>query len=107
MLLLFFCTENTYRPEVTVTGRLLVPDTDSIQLTPDLIQVTDHDTPAHRLTLRLLTLPVNGQLLLTRGGRETVLGHRDTFTVRDMIQGRVRFVHADGAYGEGVFRLMR
>ena len=99
----FFChsSENEYPPEVTITGPLLVPDMDTAPLSPSLIHVSDLDTPDHWLTLHLVTLPANGQLLLTSRGREVVLGHGDSFTVQDMAQGRLRFVHTDGAHREG------
>lgn len=94
-------SENVYPPEVKITGPLLVPDRDTAPLSPAVIQVTDHDTPGRRLTLHLLTLPANGQVLLTSGGREVVLGYGDSFTVQEMAEGKLRFVHTDGAVRKG------
>ena len=84
-----------------ITGPLLVPDRDMALLSPAVVQVTDHDTPGRRLSLHLVTLPANGQLLLTSSGREVVLGHGDSFSAQDMAEGRLRFVHTDDTIRKG------
>lgn len=90
------CYENKYPPEAKVTGQLLVRDIDAATVPSHLIQVSDIDTPADRLTVHLEKLPVNGQLMRIRGGREVILGHDDTFTVMDLMEGKVRFIHRGG-----------
>ncbi|XP_076458587.1 LOW QUALITY PROTEIN: extracellular matrix organizing protein FRAS1-like [Babylonia areolata] len=87
------CLENVHAPKVTITGALVVPDQDTAQLTSQLVHVTDADTPASRLSLHVVTVPDNGPLLVSRGGREVALAQGDTFSLQEMQEGRVRFVH--------------
>ncbi|KAK7498552.1 hypothetical protein BaRGS_00010212, partial [Batillaria attramentaria] len=94
------CQQNVYPPEATVTGQLLVPERDASTVSPHLLQVSDDDTPADRLTVHLDKLPSNGHLLRVSRGREVTLGHDDTFTVMELKEGRIRFVHRGGSEGK-------
>ncbi|XP_034492833.2 FRAS1-related extracellular matrix protein 1 isoform X2 [Marmota flaviventris] len=61
-------------------------------LSPDLLQLTDPDTPAENLTFLLIQLPQHGQLYL----RGTVL-LRHNFTQWDVDSGNVAYQHSGGS----------
>uniref|UniRef100_A0A8C9Q3I3 FRAS1-related extracellular matrix protein 1 n=1 Tax=Spermophilus dauricus TaxID=99837 RepID=A0A8C9Q3I3_SPEDA len=62
------------------------------QLSPDLLQLTDPDTPAENLTFLLVQLPQHGRLYL----RGTVL-LRHNFTQWDVDSGNVAYQHSGGS----------
>lgn len=70
-------------------------------LSPDLLQLTDPDTPAENLTFLLVQLPQYGQLYL----RGTVL-LQHSFTQRDVDSRNVAYQHSGGSSQTDHFTFM-
>ncbi|XP_030619620.1 FRAS1-related extracellular matrix protein 1 isoform X2 [Delphinapterus leucas] len=84
-------TVDTALPVVTRNKGLRLAEGATGLLTPDLLQLTDPDTPAENLTFLLAQLPRHGQLYL----RGTVpLPH--SFTQLDVDSGHVTYRHSGG-----------
>uniref|UniRef100_A0A8C0WGN4 FRAS1-related extracellular matrix protein 1 n=1 Tax=Castor canadensis TaxID=51338 RepID=A0A8C0WGN4_CASCN len=78
-------------PVVTRNKGLRLTEGTMSLLSPDLLQVTDPDTPAENITFLLGQLPQHGQLYL----RGTVL-LKHSFTQQDVDSGKVAYHHSGG-----------
>uniref|UniRef100_A0A8B9RD46 Fraser extracellular matrix complex subunit 1 n=1 Tax=Astyanax mexicanus TaxID=7994 RepID=A0A8B9RD46_ASTMX len=85
---------NTHAPSLHVNGSVFVPLGGVTPLDPAVLSVKDSDSQSESLLLQLLQLPNNGHLTaISEEGGERVLNKDDTFTLSQLRNRAVRFVH--------------
>ncbi|XP_076856944.1 extracellular matrix organizing protein FRAS1 isoform X2 [Brachyhypopomus gauderio] len=100
------CRANTHAPSLHVHGPLLVPIGGVSQLDPALLLVKDLDGQSDgSLLLQVLQPPSVGVLVVSESGGERALGSDDTFTLRQLKGGAVRYVHSTHQAKAGQFTL--
>uniref|UniRef100_A0A8B9KBI5 Fraser extracellular matrix complex subunit 1 n=1 Tax=Astyanax mexicanus TaxID=7994 RepID=A0A8B9KBI5_ASTMX len=88
------CQANTHAPSLHVNGSVFVPLGGVTPLDPAVLSVKDSDSQSESLLLQLLQLPNNGHLTaISEEGGERVLNKDDTFTLSQLRNRAVRFVH--------------
>lgn len=90
-----------YAPIVVVRGQLDVPEKQSVVLPAWLIQVEniENDTLVDRFTVQLEKLPTSGEIMKVSESQDTLLGEGDMFTLKNLAEGRIWFVH-HGSLGQ-------
>ncbi|KAM9446229.1 extracellular matrix organizing protein FRAS1 [Clarias gariepinus] len=99
------CQANIHAPSLHINGSFLVAIGGVTPLDPALLSVKDSDTQSENLRLQLLQPPGNGQLTVLENGRERALHKDDTFTVSQVKNRAVRFVHTTAQAKAGQFTL--
>ena len=88
---------NQAAPVLHMSLPVLVKPGSIALLSPDHIQVSDQDTSLEKLSVILQVPPTNGHLTVVRGGQDEVLKVNASFSVIDLMSGRVRFIHLRNA----------
>lgn len=90
-----------YAPIVVVRGQLDVTEKQSVVLPAWLIQVEniENDTLVDRFTVQLEKLPTSGEIMKVSESQDTLLGEGDMFTLKNLAEGRIWFVH-HGSLGQ-------
>ena len=78
-----------------------VKDGDLVTLDPSLFYTADPDLPADDLVIIVEQLPDNGDIIITREGKDVKMNKGGNFTVLDVEKGIVRFRHYEGNNQKG------
>jgi len=87
---------------VNNTGVVFGPDasgtppsnTETVTITPDMLKVTDSDSPDTQLTYTLTSIPAGGYLTFGATGKAMPVGY--SFTQADLAAGNIKFVSLTG-----------
>ncbi|XP_046698206.1 extracellular matrix protein FRAS1 [Silurus meridionalis] len=99
------CHANTHAPSLHINGSFLVAVGGVTPLEPALLSVTDSDSQSESLLLQLVQPPSNGQLTVLEHRQERALYKDDTFTLTQVKNRVVRFVHTEAQTKAGQFTL--
>ncbi|XP_022361766.1 extracellular matrix protein FRAS1 [Enhydra lutris kenyoni] len=99
------CAGKTSTPTLHVNGSLTLPIGSMKPLGLPLLNVRDRDGRLEDLQFRVVSTPTNGQLVLSRNGKEAQLDKAGHFSWKDVNEKRVRFVHSKEKPRKGYFSL--
>ncbi|XP_041364239.1 extracellular matrix organizing protein FRAS1-like [Gigantopelta aegis] len=88
------CQANVSPPVLRVSGLVYVKEGSIVPIPADIFYLRDADTASDKLRLVVLGPPNSGHLVKALHGHDQVLGQEDHFTVQDLQEGKVRFVHS-------------
>ncbi|TSN86075.1 Extracellular matrix protein FRAS1 [Bagarius yarrelli] len=88
------CQANTHAPSLHINGSFLVSIGEVTPLNRSLLSIKDSDSQSENLLLQLIQPPSNGQLTVLENGRERTLHKDDTFSLTQVQNRAVRFVHS-------------
>ncbi|KAL4617481.1 extracellular matrix protein FRAS1-like [Arapaima gigas] len=86
-------TVNVQTSTLCVKGSMLVPVGGSGPLDQSLVALEDLDSDKEELVLLVLQLPSNGKLVRLTDGKEEILNSGDVFTLLDLKNKAVHFMH--------------
>ena len=98
----FNIPENVSPPNLQVSGVVYVTEGSVVTIPTDMFHLSDPDTPSDQLRLRVLRPPDSGHLVKALHGRDQVIGQEDYFTLDDLRDGKVRFVHSHRTRSNGL-----
>lgn len=81
-------------PTLHVNGSLILPIGSMKPLDLPLLNVGARGGRLEDVQFRVVSAPTNGQLLLSRNGKEVQLGKAGHFSWKDVNENQVRFVHS-------------
>lgn len=81
-------------PGLHVNGSLIVAIGSMKPLDFSLLNVQDQDGMIEDLVFHVVSTPTNGQLVLSRNGKEVQLDKAGHFSWKDVNEKKVRFVHS-------------
>ncbi|XP_023559071.1 extracellular matrix protein FRAS1 [Octodon degus] len=99
------CTGKTHTPSLHVNGSLTLAIGAMKPLDFSLLNVQPHDGTVEDLLFHVVSTPTNGQLVLSRNGKEAQLDKAGHFSWKDVNQRKVRFVHSKEKLRKGYFSL--
>uniref|UniRef100_A0A8C0P6N5 Fraser extracellular matrix complex subunit 1 n=1 Tax=Canis lupus familiaris TaxID=9615 RepID=A0A8C0P6N5_CANLF len=99
------CTGKIYTPSLHVNGSLTLAIGSMKPLDFPLLNVQDQDGRMEDLQFHVVSTPTNGQLVLSRNGREVQLDKAGHFSWKDVNEKKVRFVHSKEKPRKGYFSL--
>uniref|UniRef100_A0A2K6FZ88 Extracellular matrix organizing protein FRAS1 n=1 Tax=Propithecus coquereli TaxID=379532 RepID=A0A2K6FZ88_PROCO len=99
------CAGETHTPSLHVNGSLTLPIGSVKPLDFSLLNVQDQGGRVEDLLFHVVSAPTNGQLVLSRNGREVQLDKAGRFSWKDVKEKKVRFVHSKEKLRKGYFFL--
>ncbi|XP_060043899.1 extracellular matrix organizing protein FRAS1 isoform X2 [Erinaceus europaeus] len=99
------CTGRTHTPGLHVNGSLTLAIGSMKPLDFSLLNVQDQDGRVEELVFHVVSSPTNGQLVLSRNGKEVQLDKARHFLWKDVNEQKVRFVHSREKPRKGYFSL--
>ncbi|XP_032739045.1 extracellular matrix protein FRAS1 [Lontra canadensis] len=99
------CAGKMSTPTLHVNGSLTLPIGSMKPLGLPLLNVRDRDGRLEDLQFRVVSTPTNGQLVLSRNGKEVQLDKAGHFSWKDVDEKKVRFVHSKEKPRKGYFSL--
>ena len=82
--------ENLSAPALSASNKIIVSDTPTI-ITTAMISVHDADTSDDQIHIHVIRAPRNGDIMKVAGDNEDVMSARDSFTMQDIVDGRIVF----------------
>lgn len=83
-----------HTPGLHVNGSLTLAIGSMMPLDFSLLNVQDQDGRVEDLLFHVVSTPTNGQLMLSRNGKEVQLDKAGHFSWKDVNEKKVRFVHS-------------
>ncbi|GAB1289869.1 Extracellular matrix organizing protein FRAS1 [Apodemus speciosus] len=99
------CTGKMYTPSLHVNGSLTLGIGSMKPLDFSLLNIQHQDGRVEDLLFHVVSTPTNGQLLLSRNGKEVQLEKAGHFSWKDVNEKKVRFVHSKEKLRKGYFSL--
>uniref|UniRef100_F1M3H3 Fraser extracellular matrix complex subunit 1 n=1 Tax=Rattus norvegicus TaxID=10116 RepID=F1M3H3_RAT len=99
------CTDKVYTPSLHVNGSLTLGIGSMKPLDFSLLNIQHQDGRVEDLLFHIVSTPTNGQLLLSRNGKEVQLEKAGHFSWKDVNGKKVRFVHSKEKLRKGYFSL--
>ncbi|XP_030875381.1 extracellular matrix protein FRAS1, partial [Leptonychotes weddellii] len=99
------CTGKIYTPSLHVNGSLTLAIGSMKPLDFPLLNVQDQDGRVEDLQFHVVSTPTNGQLMLSRNGKEVQLDKAGHFSWKDVNEKKVHFVHSKEKPRKGYFSL--
>ncbi|KAI4572268.1 hypothetical protein MJT46_005336 [Ovis ammon polii x Ovis aries] len=99
------CTGKIHTPSLHVNGSLTLAIGSMKPLDFFLLNVQDQGGRVEDLLFHVVSTPTNGQLVLSRNGKEAQLDKAGHFSWKDVKEKRVRFVHSREKPRKGYFSL--
>ncbi|ELK16427.1 Extracellular matrix protein FRAS1 [Pteropus alecto] len=99
------CTGRRHTPGLHVNGSLTLAIGTMKPLDFSLLNVQDQDGRVEDLLFHVVSTPTNGQLVLSRNGKEVQLDKAGHFSWKDVNEKKVRFVHSKEKPRKGYFSL--
>ncbi|XP_058403319.1 extracellular matrix organizing protein FRAS1 isoform X7 [Diceros bicornis minor] len=99
------CTGKIHTPSLHVNGSLTLAIGSMKPLDFSLLNVQDQDGRIEDLLFHVVSTPTNGQLVLSRNGKEVQLDKAGHFSWKDVNEKKVRFVHSKEKPRKGYFSL--
>ncbi|XP_070250414.1 extracellular matrix organizing protein FRAS1 [Myotis yumanensis] len=99
------CAGRTHTPGLHVNGSLTLAIGLMKPLDFSLLNVQDQDGRVEDLLFHVVSTPTNGQLVLSRNGKEVQLDKAGHFSWKDVNEKKVRFVHSKEKPRKGYFSL--
>lgn len=99
------CADKMYTPSLHVNGSLTLGIGSMKPLDFSLLNVQHQDGRVEDLLFHVVSTPTNGQLLLSRNGKEVQLEKASHFSWEDVNAKEVRFVHSREKPRKGYFSL--
>ncbi|XP_054995058.1 extracellular matrix organizing protein FRAS1 [Sorex araneus] len=99
------CSAQIHTPSLHVNGSLTLAIGSMKPLDFLLLNVQDQDGSVEDLLFHVVSTPTNGQLLLSRNGKEVQLDKARHFSWKDVHEKKVRFVHSKEKPRKGYFSL--
>ncbi|XP_032772670.1 extracellular matrix protein FRAS1 [Rattus rattus] len=99
------CTDQVYTPSLHVNGSLTLGIGSMKPLDFSLLNIQHQDGRVEDLLFHVVSTPTNGQLLLSRNGKEVQLEKAGHFSWKDVNGKKVRFVHSKEKLRKGYFSL--
>ncbi|XP_064440740.1 extracellular matrix organizing protein FRAS1 isoform X1 [Mirounga angustirostris] len=99
------CAGKIYTPSLHVNGSLTLAIGSMKPLDFLLLNVQDQDGRVEDLQFHVVSTPTNGQLMLSRNGKEVQLDKAGHFSWKDVNEKKVRFVHSKEKPRKGYFSL--
>lgn len=99
------CTDKVYTPSLHVNGSLTLGIGSMKPLDFSLLNIQHQDGRVEDLLFHVVSTPTNGQLLLSRNGKEVQLEKAGHFSWKDVNGKKVRFVHSKEKLRKGYFSL--
>ncbi|XP_046512812.1 extracellular matrix organizing protein FRAS1 isoform X5 [Equus quagga] len=99
------CAGKTHTPSLHVNGSLSLAIGSMKPLDFSLLNVQDQDGNMEDLLFHVVSTPTNGQLVLSRNGKEVQLDKASHFSWKDVNAKKVRFVHSKEKPRKGYFSL--
>ncbi|XP_029400865.1 extracellular matrix protein FRAS1 isoform X3 [Mus pahari] len=99
------CTDKMYTPSLHVNGSLTLGVGSMKPLDFSLLNIQHQDGRVEDLLFHVVSTPTNGQLLLSRNGKEVQLEKAGHFSWKDVNEKKVRFVHSKEKLRKGYFSL--
>ncbi|XP_017560623.2 extracellular matrix protein FRAS1 [Pygocentrus nattereri] len=99
------CQANTHAPSLHINGSHLVPLSGVTPLDPALLSIKDSDSQSESMVLQLVQPPNNGRLVVLEEDKERSLRKDDTFSLAQLRNRAVRFVHTTDQSKFGQFTL--
>lgn len=91
----FMCfSDNIHTPSLHVNGSLTLAIGSMKPLDFSLLNVHDQDSRVDELLFHVMSTPTNGQLVLSKDGKEVQLDKAGRFSWEDVNEKKVRFVHS-------------
>ncbi|XP_053778816.1 extracellular matrix organizing protein FRAS1 isoform X3 [Desmodus rotundus] len=99
------CAGKIHTPGLHVNGSLTLAIGSMMPLDFSLLNVQDQDGRVEDLLFHVVSTPTNGQLVLSRNGKEVQLDKAGHFSWKDVNEKKVRFVHSKEKPRKGYFSL--
>uniref|UniRef100_A0A7N5KQV8 Extracellular matrix organizing protein FRAS1 n=1 Tax=Ailuropoda melanoleuca TaxID=9646 RepID=A0A7N5KQV8_AILME len=99
------CAGKIYTPSLHVNGSLTLAIGSMKPLDFPLLNVQDQYGRVEDLQFHVVSTPTNGQLVLSRNGKEVQLDKAGHFSWKDVNEKKVRFVHSKEKPRKGYFSL--
>ncbi|XP_012928771.1 extracellular matrix protein FRAS1 isoform X2 [Heterocephalus glaber] len=99
------CAGKIHTPSLHVNGSLILAIGSVKPLDFSLLNIQPQDGTVEDLLFHIVSTPTNGQLVLSRNGKEDQLDKAGHFSWKDVNQKRVRFVHSKEKLSKGYFSL--
>ncbi|KAG8515151.1 Extracellular matrix protein FRAS1, partial [Galemys pyrenaicus] len=99
------CADKVHTPSLHVNGSLTLAIGSMKLLDFALLNVQDQGGRVEDLLFHVVSTPTNGQLVLSRNGKETQLDKAGHFSWKDVKEKKVRFVHSKEKPRKGYFSL--
>ncbi|KAL6048030.1 hypothetical protein STEG23_036151, partial [Scotinomys teguina] len=99
------CIDKMYTPSLHVNGSLTLGIGSMKPLDFSLLNIQHQDGRVEDLLFHIVSTPTNGQLLLSRNGKEVQLEKAGHFSWKDVNDKKVRFVHTREKLRKGYFSL--
>ncbi|KAF6131131.1 hypothetical protein HJG60_008020 [Phyllostomus discolor] len=99
------CAGKIHTPGLHVNGSLTLAIGSMTPLDFSLLNVQDQDGRVEDLLFHVVSTPTNGQLVLSRNGKEVQLDKAGHFSWKDVNEKKVRFVHSKEKPRKGYFSL--
>ncbi|ELW63934.1 Extracellular matrix protein FRAS1 [Tupaia chinensis] len=99
------CTGKIHTPSLHVNGSLTLAIGSMKPLDFSLLNIQDQDGRVEDLLFHVVSTPTNGQLVLSRNGKEIQLDKAGHFSWKDVNKKKVRFVHSKEKLRKGYFSL--
>ncbi|KAI4585533.1 hypothetical protein MJG53_005767 [Ovis ammon polii x Ovis aries] len=99
------CTGKIHTPSLHVNGSLTLAIGSMKPLDFFLLNIQDQGGRVEDLLFHVVSTPTNGQLVLSRNGKEAQLDKAGHFSWKDVKEKRVRFVHSREKPRKGYFSL--
>ncbi|XP_042534078.1 extracellular matrix organizing protein FRAS1 [Dipodomys spectabilis] len=99
------CIGKIHTPSLHVNGSLTLAIGSMKPLDFSLLNIQHQDGRVEDLLFHVVSTPTNGQLVLSRNGKETQLDKAGHFSWRDVNEKKVRFVHSKEKLRKGYFSL--
>nr|XP_044999993.1 extracellular matrix organizing protein FRAS1 isoform X3 [Jaculus jaculus] len=99
------CAEKMHTPSLHVNGSLTLAIGSMKPLDFSLLNVQHQDGRVEDLLFHIVSTPTNGQLVLSRNGKEAQLEKAGHFSWKDVNEKKVRFVHSKEKLRKGYFSL--
>ncbi|XP_057358347.1 extracellular matrix organizing protein FRAS1 isoform X1 [Manis pentadactyla] len=99
------CADKIHTPSLHVNGSLTLAIGSMKPLDFSLLNVHDQDGRVDELLFHVVSTPTNGQLVLSKDGKEVQLDKAGRFSWKDVNEKKVRFVHSKEKPRKGYFFL--
>lgn len=99
------CADKMYTPSLHVNGSLTLGIGSMKPLDFSLLNIQHQEGRVEDLLFHVVNTPTNGQLLLSRNGKEVQLEKAGHFSWKDVNEKKVRFVHSKEKLRKGYFSL--
>ncbi|KAM5158784.1 extracellular matrix organizing protein FRAS1 [Callospermophilus lateralis] len=99
------CSGKMHTPSLHVNGSLILAIGSMRPLDFSLLNIQHRDGRVEDLLFHVVSTPTNGQLVLSRNGKESQLDKAGHFSWKDVNEKKVRFIHSKEKLRKGYFSL--